>query len=170
MLKQVISKTLLICHYKINYIMKRNNILLIILLVLIACVAGFFTLQTKEKPEIKMTGTGDKEIDNLIIILKKSMEDYMKETSPSYSQNDIDECADLLSKCTINIFKTRSKDDAMSVVKSTVLKLNALNEKCDLSLIETNEREQIIEIIILAGHKMKYNSINEDITEKWREW
>jgi hypothetical protein len=58
----------------------------------------------------------------------------------------------------------------MLIVKSTVLKLNALNEKCDLSLIETNEREQITEIIILASHKMKYNSLNEDITEEWREW
>jgi hypothetical protein len=57
----------------------------------------------------------------------------------------------------------------MLIVKSTVLKLNALNEKCDLSLIETNEREQITEIII-ASHKMKYNSLNEDITEEWREW
>ncbi|MDQ1161520.1 hypothetical protein QE422_001888 [Chryseobacterium sp. SORGH_AS 447] len=118
----------------------------------------------------KMISTGDKEIDNLIVKLKKSMENYMKEANPSYSQKDVNECVSLLSNFVINIFKTHSKDEALLIVKSTVLKLNALNERCDHSLIETNEREQIAEIIILASHKMKYNSLNEDITEKWREW
>ncbi|WP_167356145.1 hypothetical protein [Chryseobacterium jejuense] len=58
----------------------------------------------------------------------------------------------------------------MEIVKSTVLKLNNLNEKCDYSLIETNEREQIAEIIILAGYEMGYNASDEDGTEEWREW
>ncbi|WP_336691134.1 MULTISPECIES: hypothetical protein [unclassified Chryseobacterium] len=114
--------------------------------------------------------TGDKETNQLIIDLKKSMEDYMAVSKPSYSQKDIDECISILSEYTTNILKTHSREEAMLIVKSTVLKLNALNEKCDLSLIETNEREQITEIIILASHKMKYNSLNEDITEEWREW
>lgn len=118
----------------------------------------------------KMISTGDKEIDNLINKLKKSMEDYMKEANPSYSQKDVDECAFLLSDYTINIFKTHSKEEAMPIVKSTILKLNTLNNRCKGSLIETGEREQIAEIIILAGHKMKYNSMDEDITEEWREW
>lgn len=114
--------------------------------------------------------TGDKETNQLIIDLKKSMEDYMAVSKPSYSQKDIDECISILSEYTTNILKTHSREEAMLIVKSTVLKLNALNELCDLSLIETNEREQITEIIILASHKMKYNSLNEDITEEWREW
>lgn len=114
--------------------------------------------------------TGDKETNQLIIDLKKSMEDYMAVSKPSYSQKDIDECISILSEYTTNILKTHSREEAMLIVKSTVLKLNALNEKCDLSLIETIEREQITEIIILASHKMKYNSLNEDITEEWREW
>lgn len=94
----------------------------------------------------------------------------MAVSKPSYSQKDIDECISILSEYTTNILKTHSREEAMLIVKSTVLKLNALNEKCDLSLIETIEREQITEIIILASHKMKYNSLNEDITEEWREW
>lgn len=153
--------------------MKKNSILLI-LLVLGILVLGYYIYTLQIKSEIakteKITSTGDKELDNLIIKLKKSMENYMKEANPSYSQKDVNECISLLSNYVINIFKTHSKDDALLIIKTTVLKLNDLNERCDHSLIETNEREQIAEIIILAGHKMKYNSLNEDITEKWREW
>jgi len=153
--------------------MKKNSILLI-LLVLGISVLGYYIYTLQIKSEIakteKITSTGDKELDNLIIKLKKSMENYMKEANPSYSQKDVNECISLLSNYVINIFKTHSKDDALLIIKTTVLKLNDLNERCDHSLIETNEREQIAEIIILAGHKMKYNSLNEDITEKWREW
>jgi hypothetical protein len=68
------------------------------------------------------------------------------------------------------MFATRSKEDGREIVKSSVLKINALNAKCDHSLIETSEREQIADIIILASHRMKYNSMEEDITEEWREW
>lgn len=118
----------------------------------------------------KMKLTGDKEIDNQIIHLIKSMENYMKEENPSYTQNDIDICASILVDYTVNIYKTQSKQEGMETVKSAVLKLNALNDKCKGSLIETGEREQIAEIIILASHKMKYNSMDEDITEEWREW
>lgn len=118
----------------------------------------------------KMKLTGDKDIDNRIADLKKSMENYMKEANPSYSQNDIDECVSILTDYTVSIYKTRSKKEGMGTVKSAILRLNALNDKCKDSLIETGEREQIAEIIILASHKMKYNSMDEDVTEEFREW
>jgi len=155
--------------------MKKNSILLV-LLVLVILMTGYFiyTSRIKRGSEItkteKMKSTGDKEINNLITILIKSMEDYMKQGNPSYTQNEINECAELLSDYSTAIFKTHSKEEAIPIVKSTVLKLNTLNEKCNFSLIETNEREQIIEILILVGNKMKYNSIDEDITQEWREW
>lgn len=153
--------------------MKKNNILIIVPLVLITAISGYFFYKANRINEVsivKMKSTGDNNIDNLITNLKTSMEDYMKDANPSYSQNDIDECVNLLSDHAINIFNTHSKEQALSIVKSTVLKLNALNEKCDSNLIETNEREQITEIIILVSNKMGYNSVDEDITEEWRKW
>jgi len=117
-----------------------------------------------------MKSTGDKNIDNLIANLKKSMEDYMKIAKPSYSQNDIDDCETLLSDYSLSMFKTHSKEEGMEIAKATILKLNALNNKCDNTLIETDEREKIAEIIILVGNKMGYNEVDEDITEEWREW
>lgn len=145
----------------------KNRILLIILIIFISSIVGYFIYSIRT---VKVTSTGDTQIDNLIINLQKSMEKYMKDAKPSYSQTDINECIVLLSDYSRNIFKTHSKEEALPVVKSTILKLNALNEKCNFSLIETNEREQIVEIVILVGNKMGYNSIEEDITEEWREW
>lgn len=126
--------------------------------------------EKKESSSAKIRLTGDLEIDNLISDLKNNMEDFMKETSPSYSQKHIDECVFILTDYTLNIYKSQSKEEGMEIVKSTILELNTLNDKSDGSLIETNEREQIAEIIILASYKMKYNSMDEDITEEWREW
>lgn len=131
--------------------------------------------QRKEKTEekfsdVNLKSTGNKHLDSLIIELKKNIEDYMHENDPSYTQDDVNLCIATLFDYVMKVFATGSKDEGMKIVKSTILKLNELNEKCDYSLIETNEREQIAEIIILAGSEMGYNSIDDDITEEWREW
>ena len=63
-----------------------------------------------------------------------------------------------------------SKEEAMKIVEKTVLALNGLNEKCEYELIETDQREDIAEILILAGNLKGFNSRDEDITEDWREW
>ena len=127
--------------------------------------------KTEEKfSDVNLKSTGNKHLDSLIIELKKNIEDYMHENDPSYTQDDVNLCIVTLFDYVIKVFATGSKDEGMKIVKSTILKLNELNEKCDYSLIETNEREQIAEIIILAGSEMGYNSIDDDITEEWREW
>ncbi|WP_300691575.1 hypothetical protein [Chryseobacterium sp.] len=124
----------------------------------------------KKSSDVNLESTGNKHIDSLILDLKKNMEDYMNENNPSYTQDDVNECVLLISNYVVKVLGSKSKEEAIEIVKSTVLKLNNLNEKCDYSLIETNEREQIAEIIILAGHEKGYNTVDEDITEEWREW
>jgi hypothetical protein len=124
----------------------------------------------KKSSDVVPKSTGNKQLDSLILDLKKNMEDYMHENDPSYTQDDVNLCIATLSDYVIKVFATGSKGEGMKIVKSTVLKLNDLNEKCDFSLIETNEREQIAEIIISAGHEKGYNAVDEDITEEWREW
>ncbi len=102
--------------------------------------------------------------------LKKAMIEYMKFAKPSYTEKEINECTKILTQYISDISKTNSKDEAMSIVKSTVLQLNELNEKTGLELIETEERERIADIIIAATHAKGYNAIEEDVTEEWREW
>lgn len=113
---------------------------------------------------------GDEHFTDSVADLRKDMENFMNESDPSYTQSDIDKCIRLLSECVIKVAKSKSEAKVMENVKATVLKLNDLNEKSNFSLIETNEREKIVDIIMAAVSEAGYNSIDEDITEEWREW
>jgi len=112
------------------------------------------------------------EISNIkqIETLKKEMIDYMEFAEPSYTLKDVEFCESILTDFITNIDKSSTIEEGTEIIKSTIFQLNELNKKCDFDLIETNERERIAEIIIKAGYKKGYNSLNEDVTEKWREW
>jgi hypothetical protein len=45
-----------------------------------------------------------------------------------------------------------------------------LNEQCDGSMIETDQREQLCELLITAASNAGLVSTQYDITEKWRDW
>ena len=107
-----------------------------------------------------------KKVENLRI----SMINYMEDANPDYTEKDVNKCVEILHKYIQDLAKTNSKSNGMEIVKSTILDLNQLNENCNGQLIETSEREQIAEIITLAGNEKGYNSKEEDITEEWREW
>ncbi len=149
-----------------------KNILtaMLAILSLVMCGQNNTKKATARSNEVNMETTGNIEIDKLILQLRNSMNLYMEEISPGYSEKDIDECVLILSDYSKMMIKTHSKEEAMLLVRRTVLQLNTLNQKCGNSLIETDEREQIARIIILVSHKMGYNSIDDDITEEWREW
>ena len=111
-----------------------------------------------------------KTINELKIDLKKSMIDYIKTGDANYNEKDVKKCISIIDKFLIDIKNSKSKGDGLSIVKNTVLQLNNLNKKTNFSLIETMERENIAEIINLAGYEKGYNSKDEDIKEQWREW
>lgn len=108
--------------------------------------------------------------------LLEGMREYMDSAAADggdagYSEEDIGKCDSIL---TAFIEKTRSAgsgntESAIGIVKETVLSLNVLNESCDHSLIETDQREQICELIIQAAAAAGVGG-GEDITEEWREW
>lgn len=124
-----------------------------------------YTSQTKAD-SIKDNQSLESKID----ALKNSMLDYIKTAKPSYTKKDVNECADILNTYLTEMAKTHSKEEGMQIVKTTILKLNNLNESCHSQLIETVERESIAEIMIMAGYQKGYNTLEEDITEAWREW
>ncbi len=112
----------------------------------------------------------EKDLGKMVTDLKASMVSYMQTAQPSYTMDDIDSCQKILKGYLVDINASKNKEQGMRIVKTTILTLNALNRKTEESLIETSEREQIAEIIILASNRKGYNTVDEDITEEWREW
>ena len=155
--------------------MKLNSILIFLALIIVSK-----SCNGQEKNEKNFKPKKDKtELLNLkdnpsfekqISLLKKSMIEYMETADPSYSKNDVEECEKILNNYLSDMSNSKSKDEGMKIVKNTVEKLNQLNEKCNFELIETSEREQIVDVIILASSKKGYNRLEDDITENWRKW
>lgn len=86
-----------------------------------------------------------------------------------YSPEDVKECGILLAKFRNSITSGASHEEAMEQVKQLVLSLNELNERCEHSIIETDQREQICELIFqsLSSAGIDFEG---DVTEDWREW
>ena len=119
-----------------------------------------FEMNLKENAEIIKTSES----------LKRGMVEYIEPGETEYTESDVEKCMTLINNFLDEISQSESKESGMVSVKNVVLALNDLNEKCEYELIETDQREQIADIIILAGHLKGYNDRNEDITENWREW
>jgi len=108
--------------------------------------------------------------------LLDGMREYMTAVAedgddPGYTESDIGKCEVILDGFLAQVVAagTGNSDQVMSAVKGAVLALNELNASCDHSLIETDQREQICELIIQASAAAGVGS-GEDMTEQWREW
>lgn len=154
--------------------MKLNSILFFTALIFFtnSCDGQNKKVNSSENKLQKMEkkNSNEKLEENKITNLKRSMLEYMEMGKPSYTKDDVEDCVRILNDYTLEIHNSKSKDEGMKIVKFAVDQLNKLNEKCDFQLIETSEREQIAEIIILESSKKGYNKPEEDITENWREW
>jgi len=112
----------------------------------------------------------NEKIKSLSTDLESGMIEFMKLGETAYSQSDVEACMKIVAHYLDELDKTASNDDAMKLVETTVMALNQLNEKCDHEMIETDQREDLAEIIIHAAHLKGFNEEEDDITEDWREW
>jgi len=117
-------------------------------------------MNLKENPEIKRISAS----------LKEDMIDYLEDIEDEYTKSDVEKCMNIIDTYLTDISKCNSTENAMLIVKKAVIELNHLNEKCGYALIETDQREDIAEIIILAAQLKGFDNDNIDITEEWREW
>jgi hypothetical protein len=89
----------------------------------------------------------------------------------SYTEKDIDQCAAVVDAYLAKLAKGSgmSQDSIRDAVKKAVLALNALNEECEGSLIETDQREDLCQLVLMTATQAGLDT-DEDISEEWREW
>lgn len=89
-----------------------------------------------------------------------------------YTKAHVDACGELLMTYleTLAAIDTPTDVVIMEAVKTVVLGLNDLNEQTDYSLIETDARESIWELIQNSAVDCGLSDASDDITERWREW
>lgn len=90
---------------------------------------------------------------------------------PGYTAADVGECGRILDAYLARVAGAThgDQDSIRAAVQEVVLALNVLNERCNGNLIETDQREQLCELILRAASAAGVGS-GEDITEPWREW
>jgi hypothetical protein len=90
-----------------------------------------------------------------------------------YSQEHIDRCNLILESFFGDLSQISGVDrntEIMEAVKAAVEALNDLNDEAGYSLIETDQRELLCEIIIAAARESGLQTETYDTTEGWREW
>ena len=93
------------------------------------------------------------------------------ESECGYTQADISQCASIIDAYLADIAaNTEAGDDQLRLaIQQVVLQLNDLNDSCDGWLIETDEREDLCQILLVAAQECGLTT-TEDVTEEWRDW
>lgn len=120
----------------------------------------------------KLEAFKKKKNDNIL----RSMIDYMnfdeeEDFDCGYSQKHIDKCGEILDDYIDELGKCKKNEKSiMQSVKKVILALNKLNNECDGSLIETDQREYLCPFIEKAATIAGLPKLEGDITYEWREW
>ena len=94
----------------------------------------------------------------------------MEYENVQYTKENVADAGEILTNHYLKLAHAKTKEEADNLVRETVIKLNHLNTLSKYQLIETDQRELIGEFIIKSGVIFGFNKINEDVTERWREW
>lgn len=104
--------------------------------------------------------------------LSAEMLDYIEDDDfPPYGSEQVEICMTLL-RDFVDDIQVMEVDDpglASNKVQRLIVELNQLNNQYDGCLIETEQREDICELIDLVLAESGYE-FEGDITEEWREW
>ena len=100
--------------------------------------------------------------------LEKGMTEFMPHGG--YTEKDVESCMEIMRSYYNSLQLAKTKEEARSVIEKTTCSLNILNERCDYSLIETDQREDICVAIRKSSNKFGFNDSMEDLTEEWRDW
>jgi hypothetical protein len=107
----------------------------------------------------------------MVEFMKSDEEEPDPDYDCGYTQSDVDNCTEIVDAFLDSVAEKHALDEAtiLRAIQSTVEKLNMLNESCDGCLIETDQREDLCELILTAAKRGGLET-DEDVTEQWREW
>jgi hypothetical protein len=115
------------------------------------------------------------QIDELKVNILEGMRGFMEAiaadgTEPDYTEADLAKCEAILDAFLTKVRAANNGNAAfvMAAVEEAVVSFNELSERCE-SLIETDQREQICELIRRSAAAVGVGK-GEDLTEEWREW
>ena len=110
--------------------------------------------------------------ENVIGNMVSYMEFFDEEEECPFTKEDVETCGDILSGYLDSLAALTFPTDQqiMECVKQAVLAINKLNEDTDYAMIETEERENIWELIQTSAVDCGLQEVSDDITEQWREW
>lgn len=111
-------------------------------------------------------------LNQLNVAIKDMLEYKNDDDACGYKVVHVKRCQKYIKKYLRHLSKLNLPSDQqiLKAVQKLVMKLNKLNEATDYSLIETEVREEIWEIIQNSALDCGLKNANEDITEEWREW
>ena len=109
-------------------------------------------------------------LDGLFSYMKAS-EDPGRGYACGYQLRHIDRCAAITRDYLKRLASPpmRNQERLLDEIRRVVQKLNRLNASCDGALIETDQREDLCQLILQAARKAGLKS-DADVTEAWREW
>lgn len=111
----------------------------------------------------------EKTTDTVINMMIDFIEEWGGE---GYTKEDVDACEGLIHRYLEALAALSPVNDEaiMEQVKILVLALNDLNEATDYSLIETEAREAIWEVIQTSAVDCGLQDVPDDVTDEWRDW
>jgi hypothetical protein len=123
--------------------------------------------------EYRMKSSDTDKLEAIKARLLEGMTDYIADGEDGlYSKDDIQKCDDILRdfmKRLGGLEDSAPETTILHCVKKAVLDLNTLNDSVGGSLIETDQREDLCEYLLLAAQSAGLKR-EDDVTEEWREW
>ena len=134
----------------------------------------FFVIATDTMPEYpssSITEIKQRLIEGMIQFMNGDPEEPDDNFDCGYTSDDVDRCSSIIDAYLNDVAakKGAAESEILIAIKTAVLQLNDLNDKCGGGLIETDQREDLCEILLVAAQQNGLTT-TEDVTEEWREW
>lgn len=110
-------------------------------------------------------------LDGIIDFMSPDDEESDPDFDCGYTQADVNAFLRIIDVYLVRVANIKDADQAeiLGTIQDAIEQLNRLNNSCNGSLIETDQREDLCELLLVAG-KLAGLETDHDVTVQWREW